>query len=115
VEERVNDDNIGIQTINSRRENEVKAGSVDPAIPRAAEGIQEKPGEKFQKMGTGEGRNFMPEDGSGVLRASGAWLIQREALNALGIKMDLAMLFAGQAFQEFGESTLRAMTAIHEG
>jgi hypothetical protein len=35
LEERVDDDYIGIQTIDSRRKNEVEAEAMDPAIPRA--------------------------------------------------------------------------------
>jgi hypothetical protein len=66
MEERVNNNDIGIQTINPGRKNQVEPKAMGPAIPRAANGIQEKPAQKLPQMGTGEGRDFMPDDGSGV-------------------------------------------------
>jgi len=33
MEERVNEDNIGVQTVDSGRKNEVEAKSMDPPIP----------------------------------------------------------------------------------
>src|SRR6266436_4621559 len=40
MEERVNDDNIGVQTVDSGRENEVEAKSMDPPIRCARDRIQ---------------------------------------------------------------------------
>jgi hypothetical protein len=114
IEKSVNDDDIGVQTVNSRRNDKIEPKSADPAIPRAADGIQEKPGEELQEMGTGNGRNFMPDDRAGFLRVSNAWLIEGKIFNALGIEMNLAMLFAREAFQQFGERALRAMPAVYE-
>src|SRR5258708_28509252 len=66
-------------------------------------------------MRTWRGRNFMPDDRPGVSRVTKAWLIEGKALNALGIEMNLAMLFARKAFQQFGKRALRAMPAVNEG
>src|ERR1700694_4876062 len=66
-------------------------------------------------MGAGNGRNFMPDNQAGFLRVSNTWLIEGEVFNALGIEMNLAMLFAHEAFQQFGKRALRAMPAINEG
>jgi len=88
---------------------------MDPAIPSAAKRIQEEPDKKLQEMRAGNGRNFVPDDGPGVLRAWNTSWSQCKALDALGIKMNLAMLLARQPFQQFGKSTLRAMPAIDEG
>jgi hypothetical protein len=85
-----------------------------PAIPRAPDGIQKKPGEKLQEMGAGDGWNFMPDNQAGFLRVGNAWLIEGKVFNALGIEMNLAMLFAREAFQQFGEGALRAMPAVYE-
>jgi hypothetical protein len=41
-------------------------------------------------------------------------LIEGKVFNALGIEMNLAMLFAREAFQQFGEGALRAMPAVYE-
>ena len=57
----------------------------------------------------------MPDNQAGFLRVSNTWLIEGEVFNALGIEMDLAMLFAREAFQQFGKRALRAMPAINEG
>jgi hypothetical protein len=114
MEERVNDDDIGVQTVDSGRNDKIEPKSVDPAIPRAADGIQKKPGEELQEMGAGNGRNFMPDDRAGFLLVSNTWLIEGKIFNALGIEMNLAMLFAREAFQQFGEGALRAMPAVNE-
>src|SRR6266849_4766369 len=37
MKKRVNDDNVGVQTVNSGRKNKIEPQSADPAIPRAAE------------------------------------------------------------------------------
>ena len=65
-------------------------------------------------MGAGDGWNFMPDDRAGFLSVSDTWLIEGKVFNALGIEMNLAMLFAHEAFQQFGKRALRAMPAINE-
>jgi len=37
-----------------------------------------------------------------------------EILDTLGVKMNFAMVIAGEAFQQFGEGTLGAVPAVHE-
>jgi len=114
-EERVNDDNIGVQTVDSGGKNEVEAKSMDPQIPCARKRIQEQPGEESQEMGTGNGTNFMPDDRSGALRPRNAWVSQCKVFDALGIEMDFAMLVVCEALEQFGEGALRAVPAINEG
>jgi len=114
MEERVNNDNIGIQTINSWRKNQVEPQPMGPAIPRTAERIQKKPGDKLQEMGAGDGRNFAPEDRSGLLRERDPRLSKREALNALGVEMNFAMVLAGETLEQFGERALGTMAAVNE-
>jgi hypothetical protein len=65
-------------------------------------------------MGAGDGWNFMPDDRAGFLLVSNAWWIEGKVFNALGIEMNLAMLFAREAFQQFGKRALRAMPAVYE-
>ena len=62
-------------------------------------------------MGTGDGRNFVPDNFAGVLRVG---LIQRKVSNALGIEMNLAMLFAREALQQLSKRAFRAMPAVNE-
>jgi len=40
----------------------------------------------------------MPDDRAGFLRVSNAWWIEGKVFNALGIEINLAMLFARKAF-----------------
>ena len=57
----------------------------------------------------------MPDDRAGFLRVCNTWLVDGKVFNALGIEMNLAMLFAREAFQQFGKRALRAMPAVYEG
>src|SRR5260370_40364612 len=96
MEKGVNDANFDVQTVNSGRNDEIEPKSVGPSVPCAADGIQKKPDEKLQKMGSRDGRNLMSDDGPGALRASNGWESQRKALNALGQQMNLAMVHASE-------------------
>jgi hypothetical protein len=115
MEKSVNDNEIGVQTVDSGRKNKVEPQSTDQAIPGTAEGIQKKPSQKLQKMGARHGRNPVPDDYAEVLRAGNIRWSKREALDALGVEMNFAMLMAREALEEFGKGALRAMAAVHEG
>jgi hypothetical protein len=114
MEERVNDDDVGVQTIDARRNDEIETKTTDAAIPRAEERIQKNPGQESQEMRTGDGRNFVPGDGPGAWRVCDAQLSNDKALDALSIEMNLAMLFVSEALQHLGEGALRAMRAVNE-
>ncbi len=66
-------------------------------------------------MKAGNGGNFMPDDRAGFLRAWDTRLNYGKAINALGVEMNLAMLVAREAFQQFGQRALRPMTTVNEG
>ncbi len=66
-------------------------------------------------MGTGDRTNLMPDDRPGVSRVRSTWLSNRKALNALGIEINLALLFARESWQQFGKRALRPMPAVNEG
>ena len=57
----------------------------------------------------------MPDDRAGFLRAWDRGLNYGKAINALGVEMNLAMLVACEAPQQFGKHALRPMTAVNEG
>jgi hypothetical protein len=57
----------------------------------------------------------MPNDRSGVLRPRNIRMSQRNALDAMGVKMDFAMLVARETLEQLGKGTLRAVLAINEG
>ncbi len=56
----------------------------------------------------------MPNDGPGVLRGWNTCWSQCKALDTLGIKMNLAMLFTGKAFEQFVVRALFVMAAVFE-
>jgi len=114
MEKRVNDDHFGVEAINSGRKHEVETEPMNPAIPSAAKRIEKQPPEKFQQVGPRNGRNLVPEDGAGIRRERCAWLIEGQVLDALSIEMDFTVLLAREAFQQFGEGTLRAMAAVNK-
>ena len=66
-------------------------------------------------MRAGNGGNFMPDDRAGFLRAWDRGLNYGKAINALGVEMNLGMLVACEAPQQFGKGALRPMTAVNEG
>jgi len=115
MEKSVNDDQIGVETIYSRRENKIKAQSMSPLIPNAVDGIQKKPGEKLQEMGTRDGRNSMPNNPAGICRLYGRGVVEGKVLDTLSVKMDFAMLVAREALEKFGESAFRTVPAVNEG
>ena len=87
---------------------------MNPAIPGAAQRIQEEPQKKLEQMRPREGRDRVPDDRAGCLSAGVRRPTKSQTFDALGIKMDFAMFFAGETFEQFGKSALRAMAAVHE-
>jgi len=57
----------------------------------------------------------MPDDCSGFPYMRNTCLVYGEVVDALGIEMNLAMLFRREALQQFGQRALRSMTAVNEG
>src|SRR5260370_39955727 len=102
MEKSVNDDQIRVETIYSRRENEIKAQSMSPSIPSAANGVQKKPAEKLQEMGTRDPRNSMPDDPARICRPHGRGPVECKVRDTLGGKVDFAMQLALHALQSFG-------------
>ncbi len=56
----------------------------------------------------------MPEDGSGSGRENTAGMIDGEILDTIRVEMNFAAVRARKTFQQFGKSSLRPMTAVHE-
>ena len=115
MEERMNDDDLAGQTVNSGRDDKVKSKSLEPTTPCTRNRIQKKPGKELEEMRAGNGRNSMPEDRPGFLCAWDTCLIHGKVLDALGKKMNLAMFLAREALQQFSKRALRSMTAVNEG
>jgi len=114
MEQSMNKDDVRVETVDSGRKNQVAANAVDPAIPAAANRIQKKPAKKLQHMRSRDGGNFVPEDASGSGRESASGIVDREILDAICVEMNFAVVCVRKTFQQFGKSTLRPMTAVHE-
>ena len=99
MEEYVDEDDIGVQAVDSRRKNEVKSKPANPAIPRAANGIQEQPSKEVQQVESRDGRHAMPDNGAATGLDGSAWLLKDQILNPLRIKMNLAKIFLRKAFE----------------
>jgi len=65
-------------------------------------------------MRSRHGGNFVPEDASCSGRESTSGIVDREILDAIGVEMNLAVVRTRKTFQQFGESSLRPVTAVHE-
>ncbi len=65
-------------------------------------------------MGPWDGRNLVPEDASRSGSENTAGMIDREILDAIRIEMNFAVVRVRKTLQQFGESSLRPMTAVHE-
>lgn len=92
MEQRMNKDDVRVETIDSRRQNQVTANAVDPAIPSAAKRIQEKPREELQELRPGNRRNLVPDNRASSAASGGT--IKRKIFNALRIEMDFTLLVA---------------------
>lgn len=78
------------------------------------ERIQEKPADKLHNMRAWNGRYSVPHYSAGFLRMWSGQFSQGQPLDTLGIKVNLAIFLARQAFQQFGESALRAVAPVNE-
>jgi hypothetical protein len=65
-------------------------------------------------MRTAHGRNFAPKDPSGICRTKGRRIRKRKVLDALGVKVNFAMLVACETLEQLGKSAFRAMATVHE-
>jgi len=114
MEERVNNHDVGIQAIYSRGDDKIEVKPTDPAIPHAPDGIQQKPGEKLQEMRTGEGGDFVPDDGAGAELVCNAQVSKGQAFDPLGIQMNLTVFFVRKALQQFSKGALGAVPAVNK-
>ena len=56
----------------------------------------------------------MPENVSGSWRENASGIIYREIFDAICVEMNFALIGMRKTIQQLGESTLRAMAAVHE-
>lgn len=110
----VDDDYVGIGTVNARREDNVKRGPGKECESPAPHAIEEIPRCKVEEQRSAQSRNAMPEDGASARGMIAIPRRHRKIFYALREEMDLAAIVAGQAFDQFGKRALRAMPAIEE-
>lgn len=113
AEQGVDDDNIGVEAVDTGRKYEIEAKPLDRAIPGAPQRIQKKPAEKLKEMRAGNRRNPVPEDDTRGFRTRRLDPDERQVFHTLGVQMDFAMVVAGETLELFGEGTLRAMPAVN--
>jgi hypothetical protein len=86
----VDEDDIGIETIDSGGKYEIEAEAVKKVIPSATKPVQQKPGKKLQEMGARDGRDSAPKQGAGVRIAGFGTIRKSEILDALSVEMNFA-------------------------
>jgi len=114
MEKDVNKDHISVWRINSGGQDEIEGSTTEKSVRPTPQAIEIKPAKKLQQMRSRHGGNFVPEDASGSGRENTAGMIDGEILDAIRVEMNFAVVRARKAFQQFGKSPLRPMTAVHE-
>ena len=80
-----------------------------------ANAVHHEPSDKLQKVRARDGRNAMPIDRAARRLVFAARAGEREIFHTLGVKMNFALMLAGENFEKFGEGAFGAMTAVNEG
>ena len=62
AEQSVDDDEVGVETVDAGGENEIEAQAAGDAMPVAHSGVGNDPEEKFEKVWAGDGWDAMPSD-----------------------------------------------------
>jgi hypothetical protein len=112
MKERVHDDDVRVETIDSRRKDEIEAQSAYPA-PSPTKRIKHNPEQELQYVRTGNRRHLVPGDAALPCAVRGG-VAGDKFLYALGIKVNFATVIAGEAFQQFSECALCAVPAIYK-
>ena len=112
LKERVHDDDVRVEAIDSRRKNKIEAQSAYLA-PSATKRIKQNPEQELQYVRTGNRRHLVPGD-AGLPGAVKGRVADDKFLYALGIKVNFAPVIAGEAFQQLSERALCTVPAIHK-
>ena len=114
MEKGVNNDNVGVRTINSGGQDKIERSAAEGGVRPTPQAVEIKPANKLQQMRSPDERDFVPEDASGPGRENSAGMIDGKSLDAIRVKMNFAVVCARKTFQQFGKCSLRPMTAVYE-
>src|SRR6266850_881452 len=110
----MNNDHIVVRRIDSGAPDEIEGSTAEKRVRPTPQAIEIKPARKLQQMRSRDRGNFVPEDASGSGRENTAGMTDGEIVDAIRVEMNFAAVRARKTFQQFGESSLRPMTAVHE-
>jgi len=110
----VHQNQIRIESVDSRREDDLGLFSARELLPPTGQSIQTKPGEKLHEVRSGKRADAMPSDLAAFLCP--ACGVQREAYvaDALRVEFNFIFVIGGEAVHQFGDCALGAVLAIDE-
>src|SRR5882724_955952 len=115
VEYGVNDDDIGIPTIDAWRQDQVERETAENTMRPAKKVIGDHPTQKSYQVRTGNRGDFVPNQDSTLGGALCFAIGQSQILDALGVEVDFAVIVVCQALEKFRESAFGAVAAVDEG
>src|SRR5690242_16199383 len=102
MKKRMDQDDVRAKATDTRRENEIEMQPVNDAIPSAAGCVQKQPEQELHQMRSRNGGHLVPDNPAGFPSAGNSLRAESQILDALRIKMNFAMVDAGEAFEQFG-------------
>src|SRR6202007_1319791 len=113
LENDVDRNGVCVQSVNSRRIEQIELESSNVAIPPALQAVGQEPPDIPKEMWSGYPRHSMPNDTVG--RASGIANHVGKIFDALGVEMNLGIRLFRKARKLLREATFRPVPAIHKG
>ena len=110
----MNNNNIRVQAVDSRRQDEIDGGAAQESINVANTPICNKPPNKANKVRAANGGNLVPEDRADRFVVSSIWRLYLKIRDALRIEVYFAMMPSRQSLEQLGQGAFGAMAAIDE-
>jgi hypothetical protein len=115
LENRVNQDDVSVKAVNSRREDKIEGKSAEACIPPSRRSIQKYPGDKSNHRRTRKGGDFVPRNGAATRVTRGAPKGDCQVFNRLRVKMNFAAVTTGKTLEQFCECSFGTVAAVNEG
>lgn len=114
VEQRVHHDDIRLETVNARGDDQIEGRGAPEAVPQTQKAVCREPAYKFKKVRPRQAGNPVPINFPRLFGAPGGGSTDSDILDALRIEMNLAIMTPRQSLEQFGQGAFRAVAAIHE-
>lgn len=114
VEHHVNDDDVGIKAIETRRYDNIERKAAESAMPPSKNAIRRHPSEELHQMRARNRGNLVPEDRTRFAGTRHLRIVKRETFRAARVKMNLAVVVVGQALKQFRQGALGAVSPVNE-